>query len=437
MSDLEVHLSTDDVTLVNNSLEIHLSTDDELTSNLSVGYIGTADLTDYVTKSELKDKGYLTAVPSEYVTESELNAKGYLTEHQDLSGYAKTSSIPTKTSQLTNDSGYLKSIPSEYVTESELNAKGLATETFVTNKIAEASLGGGEVDLSGYVTKDDLSGYAEKTDIITPEDLLEPVESEEPNFISMLNDKYDDVTLVNNSLEFSSNTVVKKKVSGLATETFVANKIAEASLSGGEVDLSGYATKDELSEYAKTSSIPTKTSQLSNDSGYLKSIPSEYVTDTELNAKGYLTEHQDLSEYAKTSSIPTKTSQLSNDSGYLTAVPSEYVTDSELNDKGYLTEHQDLSEYAKTSNIPTKTSQLTNDSGYLTSVPSEYVTDTELNAKGLATETFVTNKIAEASLSGGSGTADTVDGFHIWYGTQASYDLINPKDSSTIYLISG
>lgn len=43
--------------------------------------------------------------------------------------------VPTKTSELTNDSNY-------------------ATETFVQNKIAEASLSGGEVDLSGYVTKE-------------------------------------------------------------------------------------------------------------------------------------------------------------------------------------------------------------------------------------------------------------------------------------------
>ena len=42
----------------------------------------------------------------------------------------------------------------EYVTENELNSKGLATETFVTNKIAEASLSGGGVDLSGYATID-------------------------------------------------------------------------------------------------------------------------------------------------------------------------------------------------------------------------------------------------------------------------------------------
>ena len=84
--------------------------------------------------------------------------------------------VPTKTSQLTNDSGYITNVPDEYITETELNAKGYVTtsqmptvptnvsaftndanyasETFVTNKIAEAQLGGGEVDLSRYVTKE-------------------------------------------------------------------------------------------------------------------------------------------------------------------------------------------------------------------------------------------------------------------------------------------
>lgn len=41
--------------------------------------------------------------------------------------------------------------------------------------------------------------------------------------------------------------------------------------------------------------IPTKVSQLTNDSGYLKSVPAEYITETELNDKGYLTKHQDIS----------------------------------------------------------------------------------------------------------------------------------------------
>ena len=44
--------------------------------------------------------------------------------------------------------------------------------------------------------------------------------------------------------------------------------------------------------------------------------------------------------------IPTKTSQLTNDSGFITSIPSEYVTETELNDKGYLTQHQDLTNYA-------------------------------------------------------------------------------------------
>lgn len=37
---------------------------------------------------------------------------------------------------------------------------------------------------------------------------------------------------------------------------------------------------------------------------FIKAIPDEYVTDEELNAKGYLTEHQPLDDYAKKSDIP-------------------------------------------------------------------------------------------------------------------------------------
>lgn len=60
----------------------------------------------------------------------------------------------------------------------------------------------------------------------------------------------------------------------------------------------------------------TKTSELTNDSGFITSIPVEYVTETELTAKnyidnttlenkGYLTEHQDLSSYALKTDLHT------------------------------------------------------------------------------------------------------------------------------------
>jgi predicted phosphodiesterase len=75
---------------------------------------------------------------------------------------------------------------------------------------------------------------------------------------------------------------------------------------------------NQLSGYAKSSDIPTRTTQLINDSGYIKSVPSEYVTEDELTAK----------DYATTSDIPTKVSELTNDKKYLTSVPSSYATTS-------------------------------------------------------------------------------------------------------------
>lgn len=48
----------------------------------------------------------------------------------------------------------------------------------------------------------------------------------------------------------------------------------------------------DLSAYAKKSEIPTKTSQLTNDSNFLSSVPAEYVTETELAGKGYQTSAQ-------------------------------------------------------------------------------------------------------------------------------------------------
>lgn len=54
----------------------------------------------------------------------------------------------------------------------------------------------------------------------------------------------------------------------------------------GSVDLSNYYTKAQVDAL-----IP-------DVSGFITEIPSEYVTETELNAKGYLTEHQSLDGYA-------------------------------------------------------------------------------------------------------------------------------------------
>lgn len=65
------------------------------------------------------------------------------------------------------------------------------------------------------------------------------------------------------------------------------------------------ATKKYVDDVKASIVVPTKTSELTNDSNYLTSIPDEYITETELLSKGYLTEHQSLDGYAKTSDIPS------------------------------------------------------------------------------------------------------------------------------------
>ena len=119
---------------------------------------------------------------------------------------------------------------------------------------------------------------------------------------------------------------------------------------GGKVDSVNGMTGDVVLD------IPSKTSQLENDSGFL-------------------TEHQSLADYAKKSEIPDV-------SGFLTSIPDEYVTEAELDAKGYLTEHQSLAEYAKKSELFSK------DYNDLTNKP------TIPSVEGLASTQYVDEKVA-------------------------------------------
>lgn len=92
---------------------------------------------------------------------------------------------------------------------------------------------------------------------------------------------------------------------------------------------------------------------------------SNLVTKSELDGKGYLTQHQSLDDYVKHSELP----QSYNDTELKERVKtlenkpsidtSKFVTEEALAGKGYLTQHQNLDEYAKKSEIP----QPYNDSG--------------------------------------------------------------------------
>lgn len=195
-----------------------------------------------------------------------------------------------------------------------------------------------------------------------------------------------------------------------------------AALEEGDVNLTNYYTKAEVNSLipdvsgkADKSEVPTKVSQLENDSKYLTEVPDEYVTEDELKSKGYLTKEVEplftasaakninqsnidswnnkvdkivgmgLSEQSFTSEEKAKLAGLTN---YSDAAVRQLIAnlDEEVKKKANKTEIPDISGKANKTEIPTRVSQLENDSGYLTAIPDDLVTESELQSKGYLTE---------------------------------------------------
>lgn len=195
-----------------------------------------------------------------------------------------------------------------------------------------------------------------------------------------------------------------------------------AAIEGGDIQLNNYYTKKEVddripdvSNKADRSEIPTKVSQLENDSEYLSEVPEEYVTDKELEAKGYLTQElepqfaasaakninqQDINNWnnkvdkqagmglsEQNFSIEEK-AKLAGLTNYNDSAVRQLITNlgSEVEKKANKTDIPDISGKADKTEIPTRVSQLENDSGYLNSLPENLVTEQELEDKGYLTE---------------------------------------------------
>ena len=218
----------------------------------------SASLATVATSGSYNDLSNKPNIPN--ATSELTNDSGFITSAA-LSGYALSSEIPTAVSELTNDSGYQ--------TANDVNtilANGdYATETYVDNAIA----GIGDV-------------FTIKGSVATVADL--------PSTGNAIGDVY----------------YVASEQAGFVW--IEIDNVPQWEELGPSIDLSAYALKSEL---------PTATSDLTNDSGFITSAA--------------------LAPYALSSSVPTNNNQLTNGAGYITSaalapyalsadIPTNYVT---------------------------------------------------------------------------------------------------------------
>ena len=256
----------------------------------------------YATESWVENKGYLTSIPSEYITESELSGKNYATK-------SEIPTIPTNISSFNNDSGYIT-----------INAlSGYATETYVSDN------------------------YQPKGNYLTtiPSEYITESELQQKDFATN-SDVNDEIGKLDSSLSFEIGKKQDTLVSGTNIKTIngisllgSGNIVITGSGEGGSVDLSDYYTKGEvdnlidnvevdLTGYATETYVSDNYQPKGN---YLTSIPSEYVTETELQGKNYATK-------SEIPVVPTTISSFTNDSGYITInALSGYATTTQLNSK--------------------------------------------------------------------------------------------------------
>ena len=374
--------------LINNSLANYYT--QEQVNNL---LDNKADKSSIPTKTSdlTNDSGYITKSVDNldnYYTETEINSL--------LGNKANTSDIPTKTSQLTNDSGYIDNTVNDlenYYKKNEtynqtqvnnlLNNK--ADKTEIPTKVSELENDKGYISEIPVASATQLGGIKVGDNLVITEDgVLSSIGgSTGTSDYNALSNKPalntdNSVALEVNAQEEISGTVSLHKVSKTGNYNDLLNKPNIPSKTSDLTNDSGYITNtvDNLTNYykkaetynqteidnllgnkANTSDIPTKTSQLTNDSGYITNEVdnlTNYYTETEVNNL--------LNSKADTSQIPTKVSELDNDTGFITNSTNELTNYYKKTETYNQTEVNNLlADKANKSDVPTKTSQLTND----------------------------------------------------------------------------
>ena len=337
---------------------------------------------DYALKGDLNQYALKSQIP---VNTSQLNNDaGYITdvywqEVKDKPDVALATDIPTKVSQLENDSNYLTTVNWADIQDKPYIPDNIPTKTSQL------------INDSGFITQVTWSDVQGKPNLVDEEKLSEATRNL-PTFAqvdSAIDEKIADIPK-NEDAKRLWNDSHTQYISG-SREIFEFQTIpahyTEWEFSDGEhyeLNIVGKSGGEEFVIYAVDTLLESKQKFPTYEEAYetlSTATRIEFVEDILVATRQYIEEQQTLvkiADLATTSQIPTKTSQLENDSGYLTNHQSldgfatiEYV-DKEISKETDVLEaavealNSKISEKANAADIPTKTSQLENDSGYLT-----------------------------------------------------------------------
>lgn len=277
------------------------------------GYITNSALTDYAKKTEIptktseltNDSGYITNTALEpYAKTADVptktsqlnNDSGFITDAV-LTGYAKTTDIPTKTSQLDNDS--------HYITTSEAPVQSVNTKTGAV-VLTQDEVGDGKT----YVrTHNDFTDIL-KAQINTNEDNIAMAESDIDGLQTDVGTLKTNVTSLQTALTSKQDAIVG--AASTITEDNLATDRALVSNSSGKVAVSN-VTSTELGYLdGVTSNVQTQLN---------KKLEKAPVTSVNSKTGAVQLNATDVGALPDTTVIPSKTSQLDNDSGFITDVP--------------------------------------------------------------------------------------------------------------------
>ena len=369
---------------VNNAWELIGSTQIDLTGYATEDWVNT-QIANFLTESQITQ--LINKSLANYYTQEQVNNL--------LDNKADKSSIPTKTSDLTNDSGYItKSVDNldNYYTETEINSLlgNKANTSDIPTKTSQLTNDSGYIDntvndLENYYKKSEtynqtqvnnlLNNKADKTEIPTKVSELEndkgyiseiPIASATQLGGIKVGDnlvitKDGVLSSIGGSTGTSDYNALSNKPA-LNTDNSAALEVNAQEEISGTVSLHKVSKTGNYNDLLNKPNIPSKTSDLTNDSGFITNEVdnlTNYYTETEVNNL--------LSSKADTSQIPTKVSELDNDTGFITNSTNELTNYYKKTETYNKTEVNNLLvDKADVEDIPTTTSQLTNDSGYIT-----------------------------------------------------------------------